>query len=154
MNNYLDLLATKNIDLSIKLELVPVTNNGASSLTVVINNTEYCSREITEPLVIDTTISLLDNLCIEIAMSNKRYCVDQETSVIVKSFTVDGHELVGIHNCNCCISYQKDQDSDYVGFYLGFNGVWQFKLDQPFYRWWHTASGQGWLLEPAPIKLI
>lgn len=28
------------------------------------------------------------------------------------------------------------------------NGNWRVRHDEPFYRWWHRATGQGWLLEP------
>jgi hypothetical protein len=31
---------------------------------------------------------------------------------------------------------------------LEFNGIWQIKIDEPFYNWRHRITGQGYLLEP------
>jgi len=42
--------------------------------------------------------------------------------------TVDGIEILPRYQC------------------LAIEGVLQ--IDQPFYCWYHTVSGQGWLLEP------
>ena len=28
------------------------------------------------------------------------------------------------------------------------NSIWYFEIDQPFYQWRHTITGQGWLLKP------
>lgn len=29
--------------------------------------------------------------------------------------------------------------------FIGSNVPWVFKIDQPFYRWYHHISGQGWI---------
>jgi len=44
------------------------------------------------------------------------------------SVTIDGYEVLP--------RYQ----------YLAENGM--LKINEPFYRWYHRASGQGWLLNP------
>ncbi len=28
------------------------------------------------------------------------------------------------------------------------DGIYYFEIDQPFYQWRHTVTGQGWLLKP------
>ena len=32
--------------------------------------------------------------------------------------------------------------------FLNNTGVWQLVISEPFYRWYHRVTGQGWLLEP------
>ena len=32
--------------------------------------------------------------------------------------------------------------------YIGYNGCWTLNIDQPFYHWYHTATGQGMLIRP------
>lgn len=153
MNNYLDQLVTKDIKLSVHLELEPVMHNGAPELSVLINNINYYQGPVHDVVAIDTTVSLLDPLSVTLTMSGKTYCETAETAVIVKSLQVDQIDLTHFYqHCVSCITYQNDQNVNYQGFYLGFNGAWQFKLDRPFYQWWHVVSGQGWLLEPAPAK--
>lgn len=155
MKNYLDLLDINNYPLNVCLQLRAITNNGIPRISVAINN-DICYQGCLEnSVVISKKINLLDSVCIQLSMSDKIYSQNQETALIVKNINIDGYELTEYYNdCVPYISYLNDQNVDHRGFYLGFNGVWQFELDRPFYQWWHTVSGQGWLLEPAPIKLI
>jgi hypothetical protein len=155
MHNFLDLLATKNICLAVHLELHPIIHNGVPDLSISINNINHYQKPVSEVVTIDATVPLLDPLSVTLTMSGKKYCKTAETAVIVKSLMIDQIELTNFYDqCVPCITYQNDQNVDYQGFYLGFNGTWCFELDQPFYRWLHTATGQGWLLEPVPVKQI
>lgn len=155
MNNYLDQLATKDIRLPVQVVLEPITQNGAPDLLVQVNGQNYCYQPAQNLVTVNTTIHLLDNFSLLVSMTNKHYSEKLETAVIVSSITVDGHELTNWYSqCAEFISYQNDQNVDYRGFYLGFNGVWCFELDRPFYQWWHVVSGQGWLLAPAPVRSI
>jgi hypothetical protein len=153
MNNYLDLLATKNIVLPIQIVLEPIVDNGVPTVDLSVNDHTYYNGALSEKLLIETKMLLLDTVRIEISMTDKIYCPDRETAAVIKSITIDGYELTE-HSCESasCIFYQNDQNVDYRGFYLGFNGVWRFELDRPFYQWWHVVSGQGWLLEPASTR--
>jgi hypothetical protein len=45
-------------------------------------------------------------------------------------------------------TYKNDQNVTQPTNYLGFNGTWNLKINEPFYRWRHNITGQGWLLEP------
>jgi len=29
--------------------------------------------------------------------------------------------------------------------YINFTGLWEFKIDRPFYPWYHDITGQGWI---------
>jgi hypothetical protein len=155
MNNYLDQLVTNNICLPVQLILEPIAHTGVPELSVAINHSNYYQGPVHDTVTINTTIPLLDPLSVILSMSGKIYSDVAETAIIVKSLKVDCIDLTNFdYQCVPCITYRNDQNINYQGFYLGFNGVWQFNIDQPFYRWLHTATGQGWLLEPAPIKQI
>jgi hypothetical protein len=151
MNNYLDLLAINNTNIKIELIIDCIVDNGAPDLKVLINNQELYNKPINQEITFNYKLALLDNLSVQLRMSNKTYSADKETAVIIKSLKIDNYQMVGYYDS--MVNYINDQNIDYRGFYLGFNGVWQFKIDQPFYRWWHRQSGQGWLLEPAPIPI-
>jgi hypothetical protein len=154
MNNYLDQLAIESFNLPVKMTLEPIVENGVPNVELLINQQQLYAGPIQESVSVDIAMPLTQKLNVKLLMSNKQYNQNLETAVVVKSFSIDGHELVGVHDCLECISYQTDQAVDYRGFYLGFNGVWRFDLDSPFYQWWHIATGQGWLLEPAPVTVI
>lgn len=155
MKNYLDLLDINNHLLDVCLKLQAITNNGVPQISVAINNDICYQGRLENSVVISKKIDLLNPVFIQLSMSDKIYDPNQETALIVKNININGHELTEYYNdCVPYISYQNDQNVDYRGFYLGFNGVWCFELDRPFYQWWHVVSGQGWLLTPAPVKSI
>jgi hypothetical protein len=151
MNNYLDLLAIDNVDIDINILIRPVINNGPPDLSVKINGVQYHEGKLIQSLKINTKMPLLKLLEVELIMSNKQYSEVNETAVIVDSLIVDSIELVNMSDLP--IAYTNDQAVENSGFYLGFNGCWRLELGQPFYRWLHIASGQGWLLEPAIVQI-
>jgi len=94
-------------------------------------------------------IPLLEPVSIKILMFNKQYSELHETGIAIELLQIDQINLAP--NYSQQISYVNDQQQPIQAFYLGYNGIWRFNIDEPFYRWWHRVSGQGWLLEPAPI---
>jgi hypothetical protein len=148
MKNYLDLLDTNNHLLDVCLRLQAITDNGIPLISVVVNNDIRYQGYLENSVVISKKIALLDSLTVEITLENKNYSTTAETAVVIDSLTIDHIDMVP--TCVDNISYTNDQNQNKQAFYLGYNGVWQFKLDKPFYRWWHQQSGQGWLLEPTP----
>jgi hypothetical protein len=150
MKNYLDLLDTDVHLLDICLKLKAITNNGIPLISVTIND-DICFRGyLDNTITVYKRIALLDTLSVQITLENKNYSDTAETAVVIDSLTIDNIDMVP--TCIDCICYANDQNQNTQAFYLGFNGVWQFKLNEPFYRWWHQQSGQGWLLEPAPMQ--
>jgi hypothetical protein len=91
-------------------------------------------------------VPLLDPIKIEIGMSNKKYNQNLETAVIIDSVCIDGFEITP--NYTHLANYQNERNIDNPTSYLGFNGVWKLTIPEPFYRWQHRVTGQGWLLEP------
>lgn len=139
MNNYLDL---QDIDctLTCRLMLEPVGNPEVS----VIIDKNYAGGKLYKPVVIETSLDLLSKFFVQIELKNKTYSDAGETAVIIKSFQIDGIDL--IPRFDYLAKYVNDHDSNDPTSYLGFNGKWTLTFDRPFYQWLHQVTGQGWLL--------
>ena len=139
MNNYLDL---QDIDptLTCRLMLEPVGNPEVS----VIIDKNYAGGKLYKPVVIETSLDLLNKFFVQIELKNKTYSDAGETAVIIKSLQIDGIDL--IPRFDYLAKYVNDHDNNDPTSYLGFNGKWTLTFDRPFYQWLHQATGQGWLL--------
>jgi hypothetical protein len=140
MKTYSDLL---DIDtcLHLHVELEPV---GTPDITVSINNIVDDYPELSNNIILDYHIDLLDLFSIDIELRNKHYTVEYETAVIIKRLSVDNIELIPQYDY--LAEYVNDHNNNNPTSYLGFNGKWRLTFDQPFYHWLHRHSGQGWLI--------
>jgi hypothetical protein len=147
MKNFLDLLDT-NAHIEVLIELESIIDNGVPDVSVSINDNNLWTGPLSSTCTINTNLHLLDCVDIKITMANKKYCPDRETAVIIKKITIDGYDITKF-DFYPMISYVADQPVNFLGLYLGFNGVWNFKTTQPFYQWLHKMQGHGWILTPA-----
>jgi hypothetical protein len=127
--------------LNLVLELEPV---GSPVITVLINNKVQHHSTLSESVIINNYLELLDPFTIDIVLSNKHYTVEYETAVIINKLAIDNINLVPQYNY--LANYQNDHNNNNPTNYLGFNGKWTLTIDRPFYQWLHQVSGQGWLL--------
>ena len=145
MKTFSDLLAIDpKIDLCIELE--PVSHNGCPEFWISVNDNVIRQGTLTHSIKEHCQFNLLDRIKLEIGMKQKKYSVEKETAIIIRSINIDGFELVP--NWTHLATYQNDHDNGLPTSYLGFNGTWTLDISQPFYRWRHHVTGQGWLLEP------
>ncbi len=86
--------------------------------TVRVNDSQVFAGTVDQPIVINHSVDLLGDLNIEVC-----------GSVDLQSVTVDGFEMWPTFGWQ-----QGDCKNIHVG--------------QPFYRWHHQVTGQGWLLQP------
>ena len=146
MKKFLDLLAIDHkIDFSVSLE--PVSHNGHPEFWVRVNEQMILEGTLTHGVKAQCAIGLLDPMVIEIGMKHKKYSEEKETAVIIQSINIDGFEIVP-HWTHLAV-YQNDHDHGSPTSYLGFNGTWRLAIPEPFYRWRHRVTGQGWLLVPS-----
>jgi hypothetical protein len=146
MNNFSDLLdIDRSIDIQIQLQ--PVTDNGNPDCEVVVNGVELYRAQLCQPLTLTTTAALTGSIDVCISMSNKQYHSQRETAIIIQRLDIDGFAIVPQWAAHA--TYRHDHNSTDASCYLGFNGVWQLKIDQPFYIWKHHVTSQGWLLQPS-----
>jgi hypothetical protein len=140
MKTYSDLL---DIDsrLHLHIELEPV---GSPDVTVSINDIVDNYSGLSDNIILDYHIDLLDLFAVNIELSNKHYTTEYETAVIIKRLSVDNIELIPEYDY--LAKYVNDHDNNNPTSYLGFNGKWTLTFDRPFYHWLHEHSGQGWLI--------
>ena len=144
MNNYLKTLDTKQL-LNAKIKFKPIIDNGLPHLEVEFNGVRKYNNDLRHYLAIYVNFGILDSFELIVAMSKKQYAA-KETAIVIEEFEIDGIDIIPYLNQ---ATYHHDQSYDGPNnHYLAFNGVWTFKIDEPFYNWYHKASGQGWLLTP------
>ena len=145
MNRFSDLLASKPC-ITVDITVRPITHNGAPDLLVEVNQQVLFSGVLDRSVTLTATdLDLLEPLLIKLTMSNKNYNADLETAVVVESFKIDDFEFVPDHTH--LFEYANDHDNTQPTSYLGFNGVWSLSIPEPFYRWLHHTTGQGWLID-------
>lgn len=145
MKNFSELLAT-DISISINVKIEPIVNNGEPTAWIIINQHTVYHNRLSSMISVTVDVPLLAPIDIEIGMSGKTHSKHAETAVIIQSICIDNFEIVPNYTQLAC--YQNEQNFDSPTSYLGFNGAWRLCIDEPFYRWHHRVTGQGWLLEP------
>jgi hypothetical protein len=140
MKTYSDLL---DIDtrLHLHIELEPV---GTPDIIVSVNDIIDDYPVLSNNIILDYHVDLLDLFAINIELRNKHYTTKYETAVIIRRLSVDNIELIPRYDY--LAEYDNDHDNNNPTSYLGFNGKWTLTIDQPFYHWLHHHSGQGWLI--------
>lgn len=146
MKKFSDLLDIK-FAILIEIVLEPINHNGDPNVRVMCNDIILLNGPLQERKKIITSVDILDNIEISIQMSDKLYSIDHETAVLIKSITIDGFEVVP--NWTHLAEYDNERNFTDPTSYLGFNGTWRLAIPEPFYRWRHRVTGQGWLLEPS-----
>lgn len=145
MKNFSDLLAT-NQQINLNIELGCIVDNGSPRIGVFVNNCCLLNTWLNEPITLDYSVNLLDTINIRITMNNKEYSAERETAVIIQSIQIDNIEI--IPKFDYLSEYINDHNFNNPTNYLGFNGTWILDINQPFYRWLHEKTAQGWLLTP------
>jgi len=145
MKNFSDLLDTDS-RINVKVCLFAITNNGYPCCKVIINNLTQYDGPIAGSMTLECAVELIDPIKIEIMMSDKNYSAEKETAILIDSVNIDGFEIVP--NWTHLAHYDNEKFINEPTSYLGFNGTWLLAINEPFYRWQHRITGQGWLLEP------
>jgi len=140
MKTYSDLQAIDS-RLHLHIELEPV---GTPDITVSVNDVVDDYPVLSNNIILDYHIDLLDLFAVDIELRNKHYTTEYETAVIIKRLSIDNIELIPRYDY--LARYVNDHNNDNPTSYLGFNGKWALTFDQPFYHWLHQHSGQGWLI--------
>lgn len=150
MQTFLELLATDpKIDFSVTLE--PVSQNGDPLFWIMINDHVLAEGVLEHSIKTHCELNLLDPIRLQIGLKQKQYSAELETAVILRSVNIDGFEIVP--NWTHLAVYENDHNNASPTSYLGYNGTWCLTIVEPFYRWRHRITGQGWLLEPTSTQI-
>jgi hypothetical protein len=125
---------------------------GKPRYKIQINNVVYEHLALNDKnqATIVAKCPLLDPIKIVLTLYGKNYLEDSESALIIDYLDFDNFSIVP--SWTQLASYTNDKNDNQPTSYLGYNGHWAFSLDQPFYRWKHQITGQGWLFEPAVIN--
>jgi hypothetical protein len=145
MNNFSELLATK-VDLPVIIVLEPVFDTQSPSTVITVAGQVLFSGQLTQPVTLSCCVDLLTQFEISIELINKDDHKDHTSAVVISQLSIDSHALVP--QWSHLAHYSNDRNYNLPTTHLGFNGTWKLDINEPFYRWWHGVTGQGWLLLP------
>ena len=143
MKNFSELLAT-DLKLDFRLELAPF--HSALDVSVWINGQLVYDDVLTKEFDYYAQLNLLDPIDLRICVQGKDYSKDSQSAVLIKSIRIDDFDISP--NWTQLAVYNNDHNYTEPTTHLGFNGEWQYNIPEPFYRWKHKITGQGWLLTP------
>lgn len=125
MKNFLDLQATNpTLAVSVSLKI-----HGTVTYFASINRQPFQGS-------LETTIPLHSEIYFVIQLQE----FNEGTSGIeIERFTVNDLEVLPKYQ------HYADPRTNYIDKL----GVWRLRIPHPFYTWYHTVTGQGWLLNPS-----
>jgi hypothetical protein len=133
-------------DIDISLALKPCESKIKPKIVVKINEHVLFEGILNNAQILPHTMDLMSSISISIELMNKDYRHGSESGVIIDSLKIDCFEL--IPSWTHLFSYNNDHANNDPTNHLGYNGTWSLNINEPFYRWQHKITGQGWLLEP------
>jgi hypothetical protein len=145
MNNFSELLATE-VDLPVMIVLEPVFDTQPPHTVITVAQQVLFSGQLTQPVTLSCCVDLLTQFEISIELINKNNYKDYTSAVVIAQLSIDSHDLVP--QWSHLAHYSNDGNYNLPTTHLGFNGTWKLTINEPFYHWWHRATGQGWLLTP------
>jgi hypothetical protein len=145
MNNFSELQATK-INLPVVILVEPVFDTQSPEIMVTVAHQVLFSGQLTQPVTLSCCVDLLSQFEISIELINKDDHKDHTSAVVIAQLIIDSHDLVP--QWSHLAHYSNDKNYNLPTTHLGFNGSWKLDINEPFYRWWHRVTGQGWLLLP------
>lgn len=145
MNSFLDLTDTEP-RLVLRTEVRPIYQSRPPHIEIGLNNSTLYTGLLRSDWSFETDLALLDPITFHVRLLDKVYDLEQETAAVVHRLDIDDFALIPEYNH----VFQYDNDHAFTGAtaYVGFVGTWRLVIDEPFYRWRHRVTGQGWLLEP------
>jgi len=115
--------------IEIFLSISPSFDINTPKIKININENYLYEGELKQKISLQHKIELLENIDIKIQLYNNN---EKINPITIESLKINSFEIVPkyLH----LIDYK--------------DGLWNFKIKEPFYRWKHRVTEQGWLLEP------
>jgi hypothetical protein len=143
MKNFYD---QQDTNLNIRMVLSPTKDKDFPDILLKINAVVLHEGILTESTAFKQQCTLMDVFKISLELRNKNYKYSSGTAVSIDSLKIDDFDIVP--DWTQLASYHNDSNVTAPTNYLGFNGTWSLEITEPFYRWQHKITGQGWLLKP------
>ena len=143
MKNFYD---QQDINLNIDVTLSPIKDKDFPDIILKINTVVLYEGILTKNISFKHQQPLMDIFKISLELKNKNYKSSSNTAVSINSLKIDDFNIVP--RWTQLAKYSNDSNVTAPTNYLGFNGKWSLEITEPFYRWQHKITGQGWLLKP------
>ena len=143
MKNFYD---QQDTNLNIRVTLSPIKDKDFPDILLKINTVVLYEGILTENTSFKHQWPLMDIFKISLELKNKNYKSSSNTAVSINSLKIDDFDVVPMWTQ--LAKYSNDSNVTAPTNYLGFNGKWSLEITEPFYRWQHKITGQGWLLKP------
>lgn len=132
--------------LNIGITLSPIVDKDFPDIILKINTVVLYEGLLKEKILLKHQCLLMDTFKISLELKNKNYKSSPKTAISIDSLKIDEFDIVP--NWTQLATYSNDSNFTTPTNYLGFNGAWILEVTEPFYRWQHKITGQGWLLKP------
>lgn len=144
MKTFSELLDIETV-LDLKLQIEVLDDNGYPEFEIKIDDTIVPVLNKNNNIIIDRQVSMYDPIKIQVLLKHKNYSDVKESAVIIKNITIEGMEIIPkfVHK----ITYINERNKLLFTNYLGYCGIWELKIDRPFFQWYHEVSGQGMLIK-------
>jgi hypothetical protein len=144
MKNFLEALDI-NQTIKVRLSLKIIDDNGYPEFDLFLNN-KSINHSNKKNIDILKHVKYYDLISVKIKMFGKKYSAVNESAITVEELSVD--DINVIPSFNHYIIYNNDHNKPITTNYLGYNGDWNFNINEPFYQWYHSATAQGILIRP------
>ena len=144
MKNFYDQQDINNLEIGIVL--TPTQEKDSPNIVLKINTATLFEGVLVKRMIFQHQTSLTDTLKISLELKNKNYKTSSGTGVFIDSLEIDNFNIVP--GWTQLATYSNDSNGVDPTNFLGFNGTWILDISEPFYRWQHRITGQGWLLKP------
>ena len=144
MKNFYDQQDINNLEIGIVL--TPTQEKDSPNIVLKINTATLFEGVLVKRMIFQHQTSLTDTLKISLELKNKNYKTSSGTGVFIDSLEIDNFNIVP--GWTHLATYSNDSNVVDPTNFLGFNGTWILDISEPFYRWQHRITGQGWLLKP------
>lgn len=136
----------QDTNLNINLTLSPIKDKEFPYVIFTFDTNIIHEGILTETASFALSKSFLEAFDLSVELKHKNYDVSPGTAVSISSLRIDDFEIVP--GWTQLASYENDSKMSGPTNYIGYNGTWKLQVPEPFYRWRHKTTGQGWLLEP------
>ena len=144
MKNFLEALDTDQ-KLEVKISIRVLDYNDYPDFVLSFNE-KIIAHENRTQIDIAEQIRYNEKISIKIKMFGKKYSALKESAIIVEDISIDDIKLIPTFSHH--VVYKNDHNKPITTNYLGYNGEWSININEPFYNWYHTATGQGMLIRP------
>ncbi len=135
-----------NQDIKVSITLSPENVETPPNVGLTINHFLLFYGSLAENKSFEIKVGLLDSIDLQVILRDKDYNTMSSQAVFIDRLLIDDFDVIPLYTQYA--NYNNDKNFKETTNFLGYNGIWTLRIDEPFYQWRHKITGQGWLLTP------